>query len=178
MPLLLSHGTAMAPNSMGLMAFWMCFFFFLSVLTWKDLERCWVKSVKLLKGFRWLVGWTLREISGSDFFNLHWLSCPPVMGEGTVYCLVLGIDSLWFVDPDIFPLWAVDQWSRLKFVSRIFTGFSCTALRNTLFCSDRCTFKLTFATLVAVKKFLLDEVLLPVSLETKTAMSRNSWGVS
>lgn len=35
-------------------------------------------------------------------------------------------------------------------------------------------FKLTFATFVTVKKFLLDEVLLPVSLETKTEMSRNS----
>lgn len=107
--------------------------FFWSVFTWKGLERCWVKSVKLLKGLRQLVGWTLGEISGSDFFNLHWLSRPHVVGEGTVYCLVLRIVSLWFVDPNMFPLGAVDQRNRLKFVGRIFTGLSSTPLRNTVF---------------------------------------------
>lgn len=78
------------------------------------------------------------------------------------------------MDLDVFLLRAVDQWSRLKSVDKIFTGLSCTALRNTLFSSDLCMFKLTFAIFVAVKKFLLDEILLPDSLETKRAVSRNS----
>lgn len=72
----------------------------------------------------------------------------------------------------------MDQRSGLQFVGRISTGLSRTPIRNTLFCSLLFMFKLTFATLVAVKRFLLDEVLLPVSVETKTATPRNSCGVS
>lgn len=161
------HGTA---GVLSVGVFW-------SLLAWKGLERCGVKSVKLLRGLRQLIGWTLREILRSEFFILHWLTHPHMMGEGTLYCLVLGIVSLWFVNLDIFPLGAVDQWSRLKFLGRIFAGLSCIPLGNTVFCSDLYMFKVTFTTFVAVKKFVLDEVLLPVSLETRTAMSRNSWGV-